>query len=66
MNCVEPEIAAAEFFWEKMTPSAVMLLDDYCYSEHYTLQHNAFNKFAKSKGAEVLPLPTGQGLIVKA
>lgn len=49
-----------------MTPSGVMLLDDYCYSEHYTLQHNAFNEFAKSKGAEVLPLPTGQGLIVKA
>jgi O-methyltransferase len=66
MNCVEPEIAAAEFFWDKMAPSGVILLDDYCYSEDYTLQHNAFNEFAKLRGAEVLPLPTGQGLIVKA
>lgn len=65
MNCAEPEIAAAEFFWEKLSPGALVLLDDYCYSGEYNLQYQAFNKFAKSKGVEVLPLPTGQGLIVK-
>jgi len=65
MNCVEPEIAAAKFFWDKVSPSGVIVLDDYCYSEDYTLQHKAFDEFAKSRGAEVLPLPTGQGLIVK-
>jgi O-methyltransferase len=65
MNCVEPEIAAAEFFWERISPSGVIVLDDYCYSEHYGLQNKAFDEFARSHNVEVLALPTGQGLIFK-
>jgi len=66
MNCAAPEIAAAEFFWDKMSPSGVIVLDDYCYSEHHILQQKAFDEFAKYRGTEILPLPTGQGLIMKA
>jgi O-methyltransferase len=29
MNCAAPEIAAAEYFWPKLSTGAVMLLDDY-------------------------------------
>jgi O-methyltransferase len=65
MNCVDPEIAAAEFFWDKMTAGGVIVLDDYCYSEHYQLQNTAFQAFAQRRNVEVLALPTGQGLIFK-
>ncbi len=65
MNCVVPEIAAAEFFWNKMSRGAVMLLDDYGNGGHEE-QRDAFDKFAKEKGVSVLSLPTGQGLILKS
>jgi hypothetical protein len=65
MNCAEPEIAAAEFFWDKLVGGAVILLDDYGYSEAYRRQKQAFDNFAKLRGVQVLLLPTGQGLIVK-
>jgi O-methyltransferase len=65
MNCVEPEIAAAEFFWDKISAGGVILLDDYCYSSHYRLQNIAFGEFARSRDIQILALPTGQGLIIK-
>lgn len=65
MNCVLPEIAAAEFFWEKLTPGAIVILDDYGWEKHIH-QKRAFDAFAKSKNVKILSLPTGQGLIVKA
>ena len=64
MNCAEPEIAAAEFFWDKMVSGAVMVLDDYGWSAHI-MQKHAFDDFASRKGVQVLSLPTGQGLIFK-
>jgi O-methyltransferase len=65
MNCADPEIAAAEFFWEKLVSGAVILLDDYGYSEAYRRQKLAFDRFAQLRGVQVLLLPTGQGLIIK-
>ena len=29
MNIVEPELAALEYFWDKLTPGAPVVLDDY-------------------------------------
>ena len=66
MNCAEPEIAAAEFFWDRLVPGAVILLDDYGYSEAYRRQKAAFDRFAQARRTQVLLLPTGQGLIVKS
>jgi O-methyltransferase len=65
MNCVTPEIAAATTLWPRMSPGAVMLLDDYGWEGH-EIQKRAFDEFAASKGTLVLPLPTGQGIIVKS
>jgi O-methyltransferase len=65
MNCVEPEIAAAEFFWDKLAPGAVIVLDDYGWSQHI-LQKRAFDEFALRKNVRILSMPTGQGLILKA
>ena len=64
MNCVAPEIAAAEYFWDKLVRGAVMVLDDYGWEAHYE-QKMAFDRFAAQKGVMVLGLPTGQGLVFK-
>lgn len=64
MNIAEPEIAAIEFFWDKLVPGAPVLLDDYGWL-HYSLQKEAMDKFASKKGVKILTMPTGQGLLLK-
>ncbi len=64
MNCVEPEIEAAEFFWDKLVSGATILLDDYGWTAHH-LQKKAFDEFASRKNVPILALPTGQGIIIK-
>ncbi len=64
MNSTMPEIRAAEHFWERMVPSAVLLLDDYTQKMH-SEQRMAFDQFAAQREARVLALPTGQGIILK-
>ncbi len=64
MNCALPEEAAFKFFWDRLSPGAVVLLDDYCFTG-YDCQRDAIDTAARARGADVLSLPTGQGLIVK-
>lgn len=64
MNCAFPELAAAEYFWDRLTSGAVMVLDDYGWTGHEQ-QKAAFDQFAQQRGVQVLALPTGQGLIFK-
>jgi len=64
LNCTLPEIAAANYFWDKLVPGAIMLLDDYGFVS-YEEQKCGFDDFAVQRSVEILALPTGQGLIVK-
>ncbi len=64
MNAVVPEIAAITFFWEKLVPGGMVVLDDYGWRQHI-VQKRAFDLFAKQHGVMILSLPTGQGLIIK-
>jgi O-methyltransferase len=64
MNAKEPELAAAEYFWDRLSPGAVVVLDDYGWRKH-AAQRLAFDAFARSKGVPLLVLPTGQGLLIK-
>jgi Methyltransferase domain len=64
MNCALPERSALEFFWDRLSPGAVILLDDYAYYGH-DCQRDAIDAAARVRGAEVLSLPTGQGMIVR-
>ena len=64
MNSAAPEIAAGEYFWDKLAPSAPILLDDYAYPGFHD-QKLAWDAFAEGKGVKVLSIPTGQGLILK-
>lgn len=65
MNCSAPEVAAIEFFWPKMTPGGMVLLDDYAFVG-YELSKKGMDAFAAKNGVEILSLPTGQGLLVKS
>ena len=64
MNCTQPEIAAGEYFWEKLTPGAVILLDDYS-DFNFIEQKRAWDQFAFKHDTMVLNIPTGQGIIIK-
>lgn len=64
MNVVAPEIAAANYFWDKVVKGGVIILDDYGFPQHIHQKH-AFDEFARQKGTSILSLPTGQGIIIK-
>ncbi len=64
MNCAYPERAALKHFWPNLTQGGIVLLDDYSYFGH-ELQGEAIDDLCRKLGANVLCLPTGQGIIVK-
>ncbi len=64
LNCAHPERQALAFFWDRLSPGALVLLDDYAYFGHECQTH-AIDEAARTIGFHVLSLPTGQGLIVK-
>jgi hypothetical protein len=64
MNVTVAEIAAAEYFWPKMVPGGIMLLDDYGWESHIQ-QKIAFDEFALRHGIQILSLPTGQAILMK-
>lgn len=64
MNIAAPEVAALEYFWDKLTPGAPVVLDDYGWLGHEP-QKEALDLLAAGFGAEVLTLPTGQGLLIR-
>jgi O-methyltransferase len=64
MNCVAPEMAALEYFWDKIVPGGVIVLDDYGFPAHIHQKH-AFDDFAARKQTPLLCLPTGQAVMFK-
>lgn len=64
MNCAQPEVDAAEYFWDRITPGGVILHDDYNFPLHVEQRH-AMDDFAKRKNAVLIALPTGQAMIFK-
>lgn len=64
MNIAAPEIAALEFFWDKLVPGAPVIMDDYGWIP-YKAQKEVLDAFAARKGVQILTLPTGQGLLLK-
>jgi len=65
LNCSPPEVATLDYLWARLSPGAIVLLDDYAY-RGYAAQKHAMDAFAAKIGVSVLSLPTGQGLIVKS
>jgi O-methyltransferase len=64
MNCALPELEAIEYFWPKLVPGGIIVLDDYGWAT-FENQKSVADNFAKSVGVKVLSLPTGQGIVIK-
>jgi O-methyltransferase len=64
MNIALPERAALEFFWPKLVPGALVVLDDYA-QKPYEEQKRAIDEFAADREITILTLPTGQGMLIK-
>jgi len=64
MNSAAPERAALEYFWPKLPAGGVVLFDDYCHGG-CELQTEALDEAAKVLGADIVSLPTGQGIIIR-
>ena len=65
MNCAQPEVDALRYFWNRLSPGAVVLLDDYSRKD-YAPQGDAIDRLAAELGATVASVPTGQGLIIRS
>lgn len=64
MNCAPPEVATLRHFWQRLSPGAIVLLDDYA-NRGRDEQRVAIDELAHELGVQVCALPTGQGFITK-
>ena len=64
MNTAVPELEAMRYFWPKVVPGGIVLLDDYGFVGHEQ-QREAHDRFAMENGFRILSLPTGQGMALK-
>ncbi|MFC5067993.1 TylF/MycF/NovP-related O-methyltransferase [Flaviflagellibacter deserti] len=64
LNHADAEKAVMDELWDRLSPSAIVVIDDYAFATHED-QHEMWDEFAASKKSSVLTLPTGQGLLVK-
>ena len=64
MNAAYPEVEALRFFWNYLTPGALVVFDDYGFPRHRA-QRRALDDVAASLGVEIMMLPTCQGIVVK-
>jgi O-methyltransferase len=64
MNYAGAEIAAADYYWDRLVNGGSIVLDDYAFLAH-PVQKRQFDAFAARRGVPILTLPTGQGLLIK-
>ncbi len=65
MNQAPAEIAALEGLFDRMVPAGILVLDDYEWALGYRGQKLTEDPWFESRGYRVMPLPTGQGLVIK-
>ena len=64
LNNADAELAALEFFWDRLSPGASIVFDDYGWLG-YRRQQVAELAWLVERGYQPLELPTGQGLLIK-
>lgn len=64
LNAANPEAEALQQLWPKLTPGALVLLDDYGFLEFVPSQI-VHDQLASRLGKSVCLMPTGQGLLIK-
>lgn len=65
LNQAPAEIAALDRLFDLMVPGGVLLLDDYDWGGIYRPQKIAEDAWFDARHYRVMPLPTGQGLVIK-
>jgi hypothetical protein len=65
LNEAPAEIAALECLFDRVVPSGMVILDDYEWADAYRAQKLAEDPWFEARGYRVMPLPTGQGLVIK-
>lgn len=64
LNHAQAELGALECLFERMTPGAILILDDYGWLD-YREQKLIEDPWFQQHGYHVLELPTGQGMVIK-
>jgi O-methyltransferase len=64
LNSAAGERAVIDALWERLSPGAVVLIDDYAFKGH-DQQYDMWNGFAHEHGRMIATLPTGQGLLLR-
>jgi len=65
LNQAPAEIAALEALFDRVVPAGMIILDDYEWSGVYRVQKLAEDPWFEARNYRVMPLPTGQGLVIK-
>lgn len=65
LNQAPAEVAALDHLFDRMTPGGMLILDDYEWSGVYRRQKLAEDPWFEARSYRVMPLPTGQGLVIK-
>lgn len=65
LNQAPAEIAALDHLFDRMVPGGILILDDYEWSGYYRPQKLAEDRWFDARHYRVMPLPTGQGLVIK-
>lgn len=65
LNHAEPEIAALDHLFDRIVPGGMLILDDYEWAGVYRDQKLAEDRWFEARRYRVMPLPTGQGLVIK-
>ena len=64
LNSAIPTMASLEFFWERIMPGGVVLLDDFAWPGYEETQV-VVEQWAEEKKHQIFHLPTGQAVIFK-
>ena len=64
MNSASAEIAALEFFYDRIRDGGVILLDDFGRSE-YEPMYEAYEQWFGDCGQRILKMPTAQEMVIK-
>lgn len=64
LNSAAAERAVMDALWDRLSPGAAVLIDDYAFKGHER-QYEMWNAFAVENGRMIATLPTGQGLLLR-
>ena len=65
LNQATAEIAALDVLFDRVVPGGIVILDDYEWAMAYRRQKQLEDPWFEARGYRVMPLPTGQGLVIK-